>query len=852
MVFLFRSLFPVFFLFIFPAVEAQDLKTTGLTGTWQFRQRGNDHWMAAQVPGTVHLDLLRNGGIPDPFFGDNEKLVQWVGEADWEYRNVFQIGEEDLNYKHIELVCEGLDTYAQIFLNGYLVMKTDNMFREWVADVHRYLKAGDNTLEIFFPSAVKENSLRYGLLPKPLPGDEKVVCRKAGYHFGWDWGPVLITCGIWRPVFVRRWNDIRVGDVCFLQKTLNEKEAGMEARFHLLSDIHDSVEIRIFLDSVEVRKERFPIRKGTVDLHTRFSIPSPQLWWPNGLGSPHLYEITYAITSGENKTGSGRQKIGLRTCELIQEPDSAGRSFYFRINGQPVFMKGANYIPQDNFLPRATDSAYRSLIGDVRKTHINMLRVWGGGIYEGDIFYDLCDENGILVWQDFMFACALYPGDSAFLNNVRAEAKDNVIRLRRHPSLALWCGNNEIDEGWKNWGWQKQYGYSHTDSIRIYEDYQRVFDTILPGMVRQYDVTRPYISTSPLHGWGQKASMQEGDSHYWGVWWGNEPFSMYENKTGRFMSEYGFQGFPDLATIRSFTLSQDRALQSPAMKAHQKHPTGYETIGTYMDRDYRKPDNFEMYGYASQLLQAKGMRVAIEAHRKSKPRCMGTLFWQLNDCWPVVSWSCRDYYGRKKAFFYELLRLYDTILIIPALEQEKINVYISSDIPRQKRANLHIRLVQFTGKTIIDDTIPVVIVPNSARIYYSIPMANLLNHVDPATVVFAASFIGPGEAENKRLLYFTAPKELKLPIPVISKKITETANGYEILISSEHLIKSAYLKTSLDGDFSDNYFDVLPGEVYKVTFNSPVKNMKMDDLIVLTTLGSMPEVSLPGKDDLKK
>jgi beta-mannosidase len=304
------------------------------------------------------------------------------------------------------------------------------------------------------------------------------------------------------------------------------------------------------------------------------------------MGEPHLYTITWELLRGSQIAEKGHRRIGLRTIELVQDRDSIGQSFYFNINGLPVFIKGANYIPQESFLPRVPDSVYETLLEAARKAHMNMLRIWGGGIYEKELFYDLCDEKGILVWQDFMFACALFPGDSAFFNNVAAEVSDQVIRLRNHPCLALWCGNNEVDEGWKNWGWQRQYKYSPADSAAVYHDYLALFDSLIPAVLDRHDPWRPYIASSPLHGWGRSLSMKEGDSHYWGVWWGKEPFEVYERKTGRFMSEYGFQGFPDYKTLEKVTLPEDRQLGSAVMKSHQKHPTGFETIDEYLLRNY--------------------------------------------------------------------------------------------------------------------------------------------------------------------------------------------------------------------------------------------------------------------------
>ena len=819
-------------------VPAQDINTFELDGGWKFRKAGTKEWYPAKVPGVVHLDLMRNNLIPDPYLRDNESKLQWIGEVGWEYMKTFQYGEMNFAWRHIELVSKGLDTYANVYLNDSLILVSDNMFREWYVDIKRFLQIGTNTLRIQFPAIIPENKIRYDKLKNKLPGDEKVVCRKAAYQFGWDWGPKLVTCGIWRPIYIREWNAVNVLGVQYIQKKLTDTLANMAAQFTIFSELGDSAEIRLFHDTTEILRQPVILNKGPNIIRGDFSIRNPARWFPNGMGNPTLYNFGYEVYFSGRLVGEGRQKIGLRTIELVQEKDSTGKSFYFKVNGSPLFIKGANYIPQDNFLPRVTDSAYRSIIADVKNANMNMLRVWGGGIYENDIFYDLCDENGIMVWQDFMFANAMYPGNKEFLDDVRDEAIQNIVRLRRHPSIALWCGNNEIDEGWKNWGWQKQYGYNAEDSAAIYKNYRFIFNLILPNNVKRFDTARIYIPTSPLHGWGRPESLTEGDSHYWGVWWGKEPFLNYERKVGRFMSEYGFQGFPDYSTIRKFTNPEDRSLASPVMKAHQKHPTGFETIDEYLLRDYRKPKNFESYAYVSQLLQAKGIVSAIAAHRRARPYCMGTMYWQLNDCWPVVSWSSRDYYGKKKALQYAIPAAYDKMLISPVVEDGHVKVYICSDDPQIYRATMTVKVMDYTGNIYSDEGFTVDIPGNSSLVYYDTIQSALLGKLDPKAVVLLVTLKGASFSglEAKNLLYFVAPKDLELPVPAIEKVITATPAGYNIRLTCDKLVKNLYLSTSVPGDFSDNYFDMLPGESVDIKFTTSKKSPKIADLIIVRSL----------------
>jgi beta-mannosidase len=535
---------------------------------WMFKEATATQWLPATVPGTVHTDLMRHKRIPDPFYRDNEAKVQWVAEKDWDYRLHFNITSAQLAVRHLELVFEGLDTYADIYLNGRLLLHADNMFRTWRLDVKPHLNPGKNELAIRFHNAAHHaDSLARIALPLVRPSDNnRHYVRKAQYHFGWDWGPRLVTAGIWRKVSLQGWEDTIAED----------------------------------------------------------------LSW----------------------------KSGLKKVALIQQPDSAGRSFYFKIDNQPVFMKGANWIPADVFLPRIGKEKYRQLLMAAKEANFNMLRVWGGGIYEDDAFYDLCDSLGIMVWQDFMFAGAMYPGDEHFMESVKQEVIDNIKRLRRHPCIVLWCGNNEMDEAWHNWGWQQQFKLTAADSTRLWQDYTRLFHELLPQLVKEHDGTRPYISTSPTHGWGRKQSMTEGDSHYWGVWWGLEPIEKYTEKIPRFMSEYGMQAMPDWETIKSFSQPQDRDTASVVMRAHQKHPTGYKTLATYLQQNDYHPTSFKGFGEATQELQARALTTAITAHINAAPYCMGTLFWQFNDCWPVSSWSVVDYYGRKKKAYHAVKKLY--------------------------------------------------------------------------------------------------------------------------------------------------------------------------------------------------
>ncbi|WP_113653503.1 beta-mannosidase [Pedobacter namyangjuensis] len=548
-----------------------------ITQNWQFNKQSDDKWYPAKVPGEVHLDLLRNKLIDDPFYRDNEKKLQWIEKENWNYKTTFDVSSALLAKKHIDLVFDGLDTYAEVYLNDKPLLKADNMFRQWSANVKALLKKKGNKLLIKFQSAQnKVDTLAKADAPFIIPDNARAYVRKAQFHFGWDWGPKLTGAGIWK-------------------------------------------EVRLEAYQAKPREKPFQAPVKT---------------------------------------------------ELVQEKDEHGASFYFKINGKPVYMKGANYIPADAFVTRTTKADYRKLLMMAKEANMNMLRVWGGGIYENDDFYNLCDSLGIYVWQDFMFAGQMVPGDDAFFENVKQEVKYQVKRLRHHKSIVLWCGNNEIDEAWNRWGWQKQFNINQKDSVKLWTDYKRLFRDSIPKWVKEVDPSRPYISTSPKYGWGVKNSFIEGDSHYWGVWWGNEDFETFENKTGRFVSEYGMQAMPNYESVLKYTNQEDRFLYSDILKNHQKANNGFQKLDVYLksyliDSARLSKLSVEDYTYLTQCVQYYGFKNMILIHRSKSPYNMGTLLWQLNDCWPVASWSITDYYDRApKAAWYAVKNAYQDVLTI--------------------------------------------------------------------------------------------------------------------------------------------------------------------------------------------
>lgn len=808
----------LFLIFICYSVFGQTTYRNLSSENWTFNKQNETKKHKATIPGTVHTDLFANQLIPDPFYGANEKQLQWIENENWEYESTFFLSEKEISNENIELEFDGLDTYATVYINGKKVLEADNIFRKWVISAKNHLKKGKNHLKIVFQSAVQKGKDEAAKLSYTLPEKERVFVRKAQYQFGWDWGPRFVTAGIWKKVQLKFWNSAKIENIKFSQVELNDKKAILEFATEIYVSEAKSIQLQI-----NEKAETFNLKKGTNALKMTYEISNPKLWWSNGLGIPHQYEFYFSLEQNREILDKKELKIGLRTIELIQDKDEFGTSFYFKLNGKPVFMKGANYIPPDSFIPKQMPSSYHETIQNARNANMNMLRVWGGGVYADDEFYNACDANGILVWQDFMFACAMYPGDEKFIENVKQEVIDNVNRLQNHPSIALWCGNNENDEGWHNWGWQKQFNFSKADSTQIWNDYKKVFHEMIP---KTLDSLLPkeknvYWPSSPSIGWGRKESLTQGDSHYWGVWWGKEPFEMYKKKVGRFMSEYGFQGMPNLETLQKVIAKEDFNFTSEAFKNHQKHPTGFETIKEYMNRDFPVPTSMEKYNYVSQLLQAHGMKIAIEAHRLAKPYCMGSLYWQLNDCWPVTSWSTLDYYGNWKAAHYQVKESFAPIFLAITENDDGLSIIGSNDNMEVKEGIVTAKLIDFSGKELWTASKECILDVERNTTCMEISNADLPKFVKEKTVL-QIEFT----SNRKKTVahhYFVKPKELQLAKPTIELKIVgETL----IELKTNTLAKNVYLQAK-DAFFEENYFDLIPGIPKIIKTEKPTHETKV-------------------------
>ncbi|MCP4910704.1 MAG: glycoside hydrolase family 2 protein [Bacteroidetes bacterium] len=813
-------------------------ETIIINQNWTFKNISDSIWMPADVPGTVHTDLINNNIIEDPYYRLNERNVQWVDKTDWEYRSSFFVGNNLLSKDVIELRLNGIDTHSDIYINGNKVIETNNMFTKWIVDCKKYLKYGKNSIKVILRSAINIGLDKRAKLGFTLPGAENdqseigglgdtkvcVFSRKPGYHFGWDWGPRLVTSGIWQNIELVAWNLANIDNIYIKQNKIDTEIADLEFTVEIESVNKKNITLITLIDDSIINSRKINLIPGFNNISYPITISSPELWWPNGLGDQRLYNVEIQLRDNENLISKKNQSLGLRTIEVVQDKDSIGASFYFKVNGFPVFMKGANYIPQDIFLNRPSNEDYNYLINSAKDANFNMLRVWGGGIYEKDIFYDLCDKAGILVWQDFMFACAMYPGNEEFLENVKREAIQNVKRLRSHPSIAIWCGDNEILSAWNRWGWKEDvYENQGADIVdSVWYAYEDIFHKILPKVVEEYDSTRLYWSSSPSSGFGELENGKSGDNHYWGVWWGKEPFDKYEEFIPRFMSEFGFQSFPTFKSVKKYTTEEDWNIYSPVMKSHQRSSIGNATIEEYMKRDYHIPENFEEFLYVGQLLQAKGIKMGIEAQRRAMPYCMGSLYWQLNDCWPVASWSSIDYYGNWKALHYEVRNAFKEVIISTEIRDDNLNLYIVSDKLLDTEATLELTLMDFNGRIIKSINEDIIINANSSKVYNKVDISSLTNNLNKSQLLLLSKIKSKDSVIiDLDITYFVSPKNLLLTSPKIDYEILDwDKKSFVIEVSTDVLAKNVFLQYEAEGQFSDNYFDIPPNESVRIIFSS--------------------------------
>ena len=793
----------------------------------------------ATVPGNIHDDLLANKLIPDPFYGDNESKVQWVSDSVWEY-----IVHFDKNcghgkaFAHNELVFEGLDTYAEVYINGQRLVATtgdsltNNMFRTWRFPMPEKLDEVGNELRVRFLPSAPFDSIAASKLPYKLP-DNRVFTRKAQYESGWDWGPKLNTCGIWKDVYIESWNDMKINDF-YIKDTepshdpsrpwISDVEVEIQADKKLTANLLLNITDKDGYNQEIQYKAK--LHKGLNKVVIPVTIENPKLWWPNGAGEAHLY---YFNLSTEGMSTPMLHAHGLRTVELVQKKDSIGQSFQFIVNGKPLFMRGADWIPASSYpgvLARSEgDDRYAELLKQAKDANMNMIRVWGGGLYEHEAFYNYCDQLGLLVWQDFMFACNIYPGDQAFMDNVKIEAEEQVKRLRHHACIATWCGNNEVHNGLEDWGWKDALGYTDQQYSQMYQDYEQLFEKLLPKICIDNMHNPNYVHSSPTYGWGHPECTTHGCSHYWGVWWGELPFEIWWEKTGRFMTEYGFQAYPEMSLWEAYIPEGERKLQSPAMRNHQKHGRGVPIILKAMENLYgfKDTNNLEKFVYISQLVQSDGIAQAIEAHRIQHEKCSGTLFWQLNDCWPVASWSCIDVAGNPKALYYRLPQLYANVAIASRhISQDTIELYLINDSFTTVSGQFEWAIKTMDGVLVNTAGTLTSATANSSIKTATIALPKGIKNVGNFFV--EASFTPDNAKPVSYLTYFVKPKLLNLTSDPITVKTEYGDHNAEIHLSAKTLKKGVFIEETHGYRviYSDNYFDMKPGEEVVVRVEYPL------------------------------
>lgn len=799
------------------------LERISLNGSWQIHQLDGKISLKGQVPGLVHHDLIKRKLVDDPFYLDNELKQQWVGESAWEYFRTFHLTQEQLSKQRVTLICEGLDTLAQIYINGDKIAFTDNMFERFRFDVKVSARKGDNEIKIvFFPAfaEMKKRSDKWFLdircsSERPWFPRERMFLRKAQCHSGWDWGPCFLTQGIYKNIFIECTDGAAVQYVTHTQRH-NKNNVTVKATA-FIDAAHDGTGVVEFsLGNVKVSKKELFVN-GENKVTAELTLQNPSLWWPNGYGSQDLHSLSVTVFA-EGESDTVTQKIGLRDLQLITEKDKAGECFYFKVNDVPVFCKGSNWIPSNSFDTSLTDEQVEWELSSAAKAHHNMIRVWGGGLYERDFFYQACDKLGIMVWQDFMFACALYPTDAAFLSSVEAETRHQVRRLQHHASIALWCGNNENEQclQWNSAADPKSIT-THT------AQYERLYMGTVYPVVREEDPSRRFWPSSPSNGidqYGEPDEHHRGDSHYWSVWHRDKEFSEYLKVKPRFNSEFGFQSFSSPETMDTVIRPEDRNICSPVFEFHQRNGTGNQRILNHISRQFRVPTSYADMLYVSQALQALSIKTAVEHWRRIKPHNMGTLYWQLNDIWPVASWSSLEFDGRWKMLHYASRKFFAPLLASIVQNNDRIEFWATSDINMALSGKLTIRLMNLDGKMIQTFTKPVRLSKLCSENIFSLSINDLVKNNEEKTSSFLHFTLHLGNQISENQFFFVPFKQLALRKPSIQWSLRQRKDGTFILsVESDTLAPFTWFRTGKTmGIFSDNGMHLLPNKQVSLWF----------------------------------
>lgn len=796
------------------------MMTLYLNGKWKMRAAGCENIWDAVVPGTVAATLLEHGAMPDPFWRDNEKKIQEILDRDYIFERSFTAEEDLLKQEQIVLHCNGLDTLAEIRLNGAVVGNADNMHRTWLFDVKPFLRPGENEISIYFRAPAPYLNEHPSGIGKPY-----TVLRKAACMFGWDWGLSLPDSGIWRDIMIEGYEKGTIETVIVHQEHMNGKVI-VKAQ----PVCRGAQDLLFRLTLTEPDGAKLETRECAAGGTVYFEVEHPRLWWPSGYGGQPLYRLCTELMTQDMILDTREQRIGLRTIELDRSEDGDGAKYSFVINHIPVFCRGENMIIENSVIQKTDGSCYKKLIENSIRSNVNSIRVWGGAYYPPEEFYDLCDENGILVYQDFMFACSFYQISPEYMENVKQELKDNLARIAHHACIGLYCGNNEIDCIYTVTGatdpettaLRKLFGSGKDplpEAVRkaLWANYEPLFLEMIPELCSRYAPDTDYVHSSPsAKAPGEVTAFfdyaKDGDLHYYLQYNGNAPYQKIRTMRSRFVTEMGFQSYPSMKTIASFTEPQDRLPYTPVMYAHQKCAGGNETIELYMERDYLIPKDFEDYVFLSQLQAGEIMRYSVEHFRRDNEYCRGIMLWQLNDCWPVVSWSGIDYYGRWKALQYFIRRFYAPVLVSAREEDTNVSLWVSNETAMECNGQLRWKLYGKDGK-ILDqgEKSAHLSAGESASLVY-LDYSRMLNRIEKKAAYLFFEWEHNGNVERGTVL-FVLPREFYFSEPELSWEVKETGSSYVIEVTAKHFAKAVGFDTS-EGDciFSDNYFDLPAGE----------------------------------------
>ena len=786
-----------------------------LNRTWKMRQKNCGEWIEAKVPGSVMNDLMNAGKAVDPFYRDNEDAALELASYDYEYERNFEASRELLGCDRVVLCCEGLDTLAEIQINGRKAAGASNMHRTYEFDAKPFLEEGLNNILITFFSPLKYIAEKQK--EHPTWGTSDAVegfqhIRKAHCMFGWDWGPKIPDAGIWRDIYIKGYKTARLQDVYIAQKhACGKVSLEVETKVENWAGKTLEVEANLISPRGEVKAAR--VCGAVCESLLVMDVENPEFWWPNGYGGQPLYRLEVLLKDGGMLLDRREFNIGLRTLTVKREKDRWGESFAFEVNGVSIFAMGADYIPEDSILARCSPARTERLIKDCIEANFNCIRVWGGGIYPPDYFYDLCDKYGLIVWQDLMFACAVYAMTDEFSANISEEAKDNIKRIRHHACLGLLCGNNEMEWGWEEWSFPK--------TAKLRTDYIKQFEILLPQVAKETAPDIFYWPASPSSGGGFDNPNDEnrGDVHYWEVWHGLKPFTEYRKHYFRFCSEFGFQSFPCLKTVEAFTLPEDRNIFSYVMERHQKNGSANGKILFYLSDNFKYPKDFDSLLYVSQILQAEAIKYGVEHWRRNRGRCMGAIYWQLNDCWPVASWASIDYYGRWKALHYYAKRFFAPVLLSAKEEGTSVELHVSNETAEEFKGVIKWALRDNKSQILREGFAEAWAAPLSSAVCTSLDFSSDLKEkqaVRKTYFEFSLESSG-GKVLSRGTVLFAKEKYFEFAEPKLRVEATDARDRFVVKVRSESFARHVELDlTGADCVFDDNYFDLTAGEEKRI------------------------------------